>query len=187
MVAPLSTTPFCSSMMHMTGWGVRGSNSVLLAPSRPRTSLENSMVATWNPRHTPRNGTPCSLAYLAAAILPSTPRTPKPPGTMTPWASPRISSGLPDTRSSLSTNLMRTLHSIAAPAWTNASRWERYESAREVYFPTSATVTSLFGLTTRLTNASQPAMFLAVVRGLSFILSMMKSATPWLSRVMGTS
>src|SRR4028118_1184815 len=39
------------------------------------------------PRQTPRYGIPCSRAIRAAAILPSMPRTPKPPGIRMPAAS----------------------------------------------------------------------------------------------------
>lgn len=38
------------------------------------------------PRQIPRYGTSFSLAYLAARIMPSTPRMPNPPGTRMPWA-----------------------------------------------------------------------------------------------------
>lgn len=43
-----------------------------------------SMTMTCIPKQMPKNGTPFSLAYLAAAIFPSTPLFPKPPGTTIP-------------------------------------------------------------------------------------------------------
>ena len=83
------------------------------------------MVAIWNPRHTPRNGTLFSLAYLAAASMPSTPLVPKPPGTIMPSTTERTSAGSSDVSLSLSTKTVLTLHLLAAPAWVKASRWDR--------------------------------------------------------------
>ena len=68
------------------GYGVSGSISVELAPSRPHTCRANSETATCMPRQIPRYGMPCSRATRQARILPSQPREPKPPGTSTPSA-----------------------------------------------------------------------------------------------------
>ena len=84
IVPPRSTTSRCSSMRSMTGWGECGSNSLELAPDKPQTSRANSMTAQWRPRHKPRNGRRCSRAKRAAAILPSMPRKPNPPGITMP-------------------------------------------------------------------------------------------------------
>jgi hypothetical protein len=46
--------------------------------------LVNSITAACNPRHTPRNGFRVVRHHVTAAILPSIPRLPKPPGTITP-------------------------------------------------------------------------------------------------------
>ncbi|KAJ0853375.1 hypothetical protein HanRHA438_Chr14g0650461 [Helianthus annuus] len=62
---------------------VSGSNSVLFAFLRPRTDRAYSITAICIPRQIPRYGTLFSRAYLAAIIFPSTPRSPKPPGTTT--------------------------------------------------------------------------------------------------------
>ena len=68
----------------MTGNGVSGSNSVEFAPSMPTTWRANSATAICMPRQMPRNGIFCSRAIRAAAILPSIPRSPKPPGIRMP-------------------------------------------------------------------------------------------------------
>ena len=64
----------------MTGYGVSGSNSVEFAPSMPTTWRAKSAAAICMPRQIPRNGISFSRAIRAASILPSMPRTPKPPG-----------------------------------------------------------------------------------------------------------
>ena len=61
-----------------------GSNSELFAPASPSTLRANSMPSPASPRQIPRHGMSCSRAYPAAAILPSMPRSPKPPGMSTP-------------------------------------------------------------------------------------------------------
>ncbi len=53
----------------------------------PQTLRANSITAHCSPRQMPRNGTPRSRAYRTAATLPSTPRTPNPPGMRTPSTS----------------------------------------------------------------------------------------------------
>ena len=54
MVAPLSVTSFCVSSRQITGCGVSGSNSMLLARSSPQTFRANSIVAICIPRHRPK-------------------------------------------------------------------------------------------------------------------------------------
>ena len=56
-------------MRSMTGWGVRGSNSLELAPASPHTSRANSITAHCMPRQRPRNGISCSRAKPAARDL----------------------------------------------------------------------------------------------------------------------
>ena len=56
-------------------------------PACPATWRANSLTATCIPRQTPRYGMPDSRASLAAAILPSNPRPPKPPGIRIPSTS----------------------------------------------------------------------------------------------------
>ncbi len=85
----MSVTFFCSGSRSMTGCGVAGSNSLELAPSRPHTCRANSITAHCRPRQMPRNGTRFSRANRTAATLPSTPRTPNPPGIRMPSTSGR--------------------------------------------------------------------------------------------------
>ena len=125
MVPPMSDTLLCSGISTMTGSLVSGENSAESASGSPRTSRAISMVATWNPRHTPRNGSPFSLAYLAARTLPSTPLTPNPPGISIP-SHPDSSSEAGSLRNvSESMKRILTLQSAAAPEWVNDSRWLR--------------------------------------------------------------
>ena len=83
----MSDTLFCSGNRSITGKRVDGSNSVELAPVMPATWRANSATATCSPRQRPKKGTPFSRAYFTDMILPSMPRTPKPPGTRMPSAS----------------------------------------------------------------------------------------------------
>jgi len=52
----------------------------------PSTFLANSTTASCNPRQMPKKGMLCSRAHLIERIMPSIPRSPKPPGTMMPSA-----------------------------------------------------------------------------------------------------
>jgi hypothetical protein len=53
MVAPLSMTFFCSSIMLITGWADFSSNSVEFAPASLSTFRAYSMTAIWSPRQRP--------------------------------------------------------------------------------------------------------------------------------------
>ena len=53
-------------------------------PERPTTFRANSITAIWKPRQIPKYGTCFSRAHFAAAIIPSVPRSPNPPGTRIP-------------------------------------------------------------------------------------------------------
>src|SRR3954447_26666531 len=86
MVPPMSATSFCSGRRSITGYGVSGSNSVEFAPSMPTMWRAKSATAICMPRQMPRKGIFCSRAIRAAVILPSMPRTPKPPGIRMPSA-----------------------------------------------------------------------------------------------------
>ena len=68
-----------------------GSNSDECAPVKPHTLRANSTAASCIPKQIPKNGTLFSRAYLIVVILPSTPRSPNPPGTRIPSASLRYS------------------------------------------------------------------------------------------------
>ena len=79
--APEASKSFCSGIKSITGSGVFGFISELWAFFRPSTFLANSTTANCIPKHNPRNGILFSLAYFIAAILPSMPLSPNPPGT----------------------------------------------------------------------------------------------------------
>ncbi len=70
-----------SVIIAITGCGVPRFSSVECAPASPQTLRAYSMTATCSPRQMPRYGTFFSRANFTAAILPSIPRSPKPPGT----------------------------------------------------------------------------------------------------------
>ena len=109
----------------MTGNAVSGSNSVELAPGMSQTSRANSATAHCMPRHTPRNGTLRSRQNLIASILPSMPRWPKPPGTMTPSAPPRRSATVAGVSSSESTQSSSSLRPWWKAECFSASHTER--------------------------------------------------------------
>ena len=78
-----STAPasVCHSVISATtGCGVFLLNSVLIAPSSPARLRAASITATCMPRQMPRYGMPFSRANRTVSILPSMPRSPKPPG-----------------------------------------------------------------------------------------------------------
>ncbi len=95
------------------------------------------------PRQSPRNGMLFSRAYCIAAILPSIPRSPNPPGTSIPLTSPRTCATFPAVSSSEGTHFIFTLLLWAKPPCFNDSTTLIYASWSEVYLPTSATLTSL--------------------------------------------
>ena len=88
MVPPMSRSPATTSrwsaIVEITGCGVRSSNSVELASSRPASERAASITMHCRPRHSPSVGMPRVRAYRTAPSLPSMPRTPNPPGTSTP-------------------------------------------------------------------------------------------------------
>ena len=119
---------------------------MLCASCSPHTFRANSIIATCIPRHRPRYGILCSLAYCAARIFPSTPRFPNPPGTRMPLTSPSSRSAVSGVRRSESTHLIVTVARLGIPPCFNASTTEIYASCSCVYFPTSAIRTSFSGL-----------------------------------------
>src|SRR5699024_8313661 len=84
IVPPKSALPdtaaCCSAIVAITGADVSGSNSVEVAPSIPALRAASNTVHC-RPKHSPNNGSLFSRAYVIAAILPSIPRPPNPPGT----------------------------------------------------------------------------------------------------------
>ena len=73
------------SIRQITGSGVFSSHSALCAVWMPHTERENSITAVCSPRQMPKKGSPFSRAQRMALSIPSTPRTPKPPGMSRPW------------------------------------------------------------------------------------------------------
>ena len=102
----MSETSFCSGSRSTTGYGVSGSNSVELAPSMPATWRANSATAICIPRQMPSSGMPRSRAIRVASILPSIPRSPKPPGIRIPSAHSAIASGSKSSESTSSTSTL---------------------------------------------------------------------------------
>src|SRR2546430_4427145 len=76
--------PSCERINAITGFSHSGANSLELVSGSLTTSRANSMIAACNPRQIPRKGSLCSRAQRIASSMPSTPRTPKPPGTSNP-------------------------------------------------------------------------------------------------------
>jgi hypothetical protein len=68
-----------SGMKTITLCAAEGLNSALLAPDSPSLERAYSITAHCMPRQMPKKGLRASRAYLIAWILPSTPRSPKPP------------------------------------------------------------------------------------------------------------
>ena len=113
-------------MVAMTGSAVCGSNSVELAPSIPATWRACSMTMACSPRQMPRVGTPRSRAQRRAPILPSMPRTPKPPGTRMASTPPSAVLAPASVRqSSEATHRMSTLASCRNPPARRASVTDR--------------------------------------------------------------
>ncbi len=77
------------------------------------------------PRQMPKNGIWFSLAYRMALILPSMPRSPKPPGTSTPSQPASSSAALAPVTVSLLTHRTSTFMPLAMPAWVRASTTDR--------------------------------------------------------------
>mmetsp|Transcript_70739 Transcript_70739/g.139035 ORF Transcript_70739/g.139035 Transcript_70739/m.139035 type:complete len:245 (-) Transcript_70739:1010-1744(-) len=86
MVPPMSPSLSISGMNTTAGCGVASSNSVECAPSLPKQLRAYSTTSICMPKHTPKYGTLFVRAKLAVRTMPSTPRWPKPPGTMIPSA-----------------------------------------------------------------------------------------------------
>jgi hypothetical protein len=78
------------------------------------------MTAIWKPRHIPKNGILFVLAYFTQAILPSVPRTPKPPGTIMPSTSFKVSAAFLSVISVVSIQLIFTSQPSAMPQCSRA-------------------------------------------------------------------
>ena len=68
----------------MIGFLVSGLNSLEAASLIPNSFLAYSIHASCIPKQIPKKGTLFKRAYFIAAIFPSAPRSPKPPGTKIP-------------------------------------------------------------------------------------------------------
>ena len=71
-------------LLYCTTWCSQFSNSAELASAYFNTCRANSITAHCKPRQIPRYGLSLVRAHSIAAIIPSVPREPKPPGTSTP-------------------------------------------------------------------------------------------------------
>ena len=128
---------------------------MLLAPFNFKTFLAYSIIATCIPKHIPKYGILFSLENLQARIIPSTPLSPKPPGTKTASAFFKVFLIFLVVRFSASTKLMFTFVLFFIPACSKASFIDLYESFNSVYFPTNATFTSFSGRSFALTTLFQ--------------------------------
>ena len=126
----------------MTGYGVSGSISVELAPSRPQTFRANSETATCIPRQMPRYGIPRSRATRQAVIFPSQPREPKPPGHEDAVDALELGRGLLEAHPLGVDPADADPMPWWMPACLSASCTERYASWSFTYLPTSAISTS---------------------------------------------
>ena len=107
-VPPLSICSFWSGIKSITLFFDVSSNSPEFASAKPHTFLAYSITAICIPRQIPRYGTSFSLAYFAAAILPSIPLLPKPPGTISPSQAESISAAFFSVTVSLSIHFIST-------------------------------------------------------------------------------
>jgi hypothetical protein len=73
-----------SGMKTTAGGSAASANSAECARGSAQICRAHSTTASWKPRQMPRSGILRSRARLIAAIFPSVPRTPKPPGTRIP-------------------------------------------------------------------------------------------------------
>src|SRR5207237_1020577 len=73
--------PSWERISAITGFSHSGANSLEFVSAILQTLRANSMIAVWSPRQMPKKGSLCSRAQRIASSIPSTPRTPKPPGT----------------------------------------------------------------------------------------------------------
>ena len=83
------------------------------------------MTAICIPRQMPKKGIFCSLAYRTAEIIPSMPRSPKPPGTKMPSTPESTSAAFWSVTVSESTQRIFTLTSFSIPPWVRASTTDR--------------------------------------------------------------
>ena len=78
--------PWVHSVIRPTTGSSAGPNSVELALGKPARFRAASITAICMPKQMPKYGILRSRANRAASILPSDPRSPKPPGTRMAWA-----------------------------------------------------------------------------------------------------
>mmetsp|Transcript_5559 Transcript_5559/g.11288 ORF Transcript_5559/g.11288 Transcript_5559/m.11288 type:complete len:221 (-) Transcript_5559:864-1526(-) len=185
----LIVPPICKGLISgintTTGLVVSASNSALVASARPSTLIACSMTITCIPRHIPRVGTLFSRANRVAAIIPSIPRTPKPPGIKTPLVLSARStahaaacfSGLlslvASSRSPASTQRTLTLTFKCMDACDRALTTDKYASSKPVYFPTSAISTLRVKLSTvcaRLDHDSRSGVGCMLVSPSTFLI-----------------
>src|SRR5438876_1734186 len=114
--------PSWERISAITGFSHSGANSLELVSGSLTTSRANSMMAACNPRQIPRKGSLCSRAQRIASSMPSTPRTPKPPGTSNPSYVPSSSPAAAwSVKRSDEIQSIWTPHSFAMPPCPSAS------------------------------------------------------------------
>ena len=122
IVPPMSCTCCWLSISDTTGFEHSGANSLEFESSSPHTSRANSMIAACIPRQMPKKGVPLSRAALIASTIPSTPRTPNPPGTSRPSNPAIIERAVASSvNRSLEVHAISIPTSFAMPPWMSAS------------------------------------------------------------------
>jgi hypothetical protein len=101
------------------------------------------------------------LAYSIAAIIPSVPLLPNPPGTNIPSTPLKIFFAVNLVIGSDCTHAMLTLAPFSQPASFNASITEAYASCNSIYFPTIAIVTDFLEFLIFFVKFNQWLIFLA--------------------------
>ena len=127
---------------------------------------------------------PCSRATRAAAILPSTPRPPNPPGISTPSASRSRSAVRSGSSCSESTQSISTRQPWATAEWRSASTTDMYASSSRTYFPTSAIRTGGSAWSARSVSSRHPSSSGSAAS--SPKCSRTKSSTPSSEKTSGT-
>ncbi len=113
--------PRAHSVSRPTTGSSHGPNSVDEASGRPARWRAASITAICMPKQMPKNGTRCSRANRTASILPSVPRSPKPPGTRMPCTPSSRAMAFGRSNTWLSTQSRCTRTRLAMPPWASAS------------------------------------------------------------------
>ena len=131
--------------------------------------LAASIIAICIPKQIPKKGILFNLAYFMAAIFPSLPLFPKPPGIKIPETSFKADFKFWLFKCFESILLRLTLRLFAIPPWVKASSKDLYASLRLTYFPIIPIFTSFVAFNTFV------VMFFHFVRFGIFLLLILKS------------